>query len=160
MPIKIYRPTSAGRRNASVSTFEEITRSKPERSLLSPITRKGGRNSTGSITTRHQGGGHKRRYRLIDFRRNKIGVQGRIDSIGCCKTSQLRWWPQDTRSVGSTPCNGFAWCRHNSRTHLARRPRTGTIWQQANHRNECTRGFGRSRAQSAGSAGIRPRRPW
>lgn len=81
MPIKIYRPTSDGRRNASVSTFEEITRSKPERSLLSPITRKGGRNSTGSITTRHQGGGHKRRYRLIDFRRNKIGVQGRVDSI-------------------------------------------------------------------------------
>jgi large subunit ribosomal protein L2 len=81
MPIKIYRPTSDGRRNASVPTFEEITRKEPERSLLAPITRKGGRNNSGSITTRHQGGGHKRRYRIIDFRRNKTDVQGRVDSI-------------------------------------------------------------------------------
>ncbi len=81
MPIKIYRPTSDGRRNASVPTFEEITRTKPERSLLAPITRKGGRNNSGSVTTRHQGGGHKRRYRIIDFKRNKIDVQGRVDSI-------------------------------------------------------------------------------
>lgn len=81
MPIKIYRPTSDGRRNASVPTFEEITRTKPERSLLAPITRKGGRNNSGTVTTRHQGGGHKRRYRIIDFKRNKIDVQGRVDSI-------------------------------------------------------------------------------
>lgn len=81
MPIKIYRPTSAGRRNMSVSTFEEITKSKPERTLLAPLRRKGGRNNSGSVTTRHQGGGHKRRYRIIDFRRDKLGVPGRISSI-------------------------------------------------------------------------------
>lgn len=81
MPIKIYRPTSAGRRNMSVSTFEEITKSKPERSLLAPLRRKGGRNNRGVITMRHQGGGHKRRYRIIDFRRDKTGVPGRVSSI-------------------------------------------------------------------------------
>ncbi len=81
MPIKIYRPTSAGRRNMSVSTFEEVTKSKPERNLLSPIRRKGGRNSGGRITMRHQGGGHKRRYRIIDFRRDKIDVPGKVSAI-------------------------------------------------------------------------------
>jgi large subunit ribosomal protein L2 len=81
MPIKIYRPTSAGRRNMSVSTFEEVTKSKPERNLLSPIRRKGGRNSGGRITMRHQGGGHKRRYRIIDFRRDKIDVPGKVAAI-------------------------------------------------------------------------------
>ncbi len=81
MAIKIYKPTSSGRRNMSVSAFDEITRSKPERSLMGPITRKGGRNNTGRVTTRHQGGGHKRRYRIIDFKRNKQGIPGRVDSI-------------------------------------------------------------------------------
>ncbi len=81
MPIKIYRPTSPGRRNMSVSTFEEITKSTPERTLLKPVRRKGGRNNQGTITTRHQGGGHKRRYRVIDFRRDKVDVPGRIASI-------------------------------------------------------------------------------
>jgi large subunit ribosomal protein L2 len=81
MPIKIYRPTSAGRRNMSVSTFEEITKSTPERTLLAPLRRKGGRNNSGTITTRHQGGGHKRRYRIIDFRRDKVGVPGRVSAI-------------------------------------------------------------------------------
>jgi len=65
----------------SVSTFEEITRSEPERSLLSPVRRKGGRNNSGRVTTRHQGGGHKRRYRIIDFKRNKHGVPAVVDSI-------------------------------------------------------------------------------
>ena len=78
MPIKIYKPTSSGRRNMSVATFEEISRKEPERSLLGPITRKGGRNNTGRVTTRHQGGGHKRRYRIIDFRRDKHGVPGTV----------------------------------------------------------------------------------
>lgn len=81
MAIKTYKPTSAGRRNMSVSTFEEITRSEPERSLLSPVRRKGGRNNSGRVTTRHQGGGHKRRYRIIDFKRNKHGVPAIVDSI-------------------------------------------------------------------------------
>lgn len=81
MAIKTYKPTSAGRRNMSVSTFEEITRSEPERSLLAPVRRKGGRNNSGRVTTRHQGGGHKRRYRIIDFKRNKHGVSAVVDSI-------------------------------------------------------------------------------
>ncbi len=81
MAIKIYRPTSAGRRNMSVTTFDEITRSKPERSLLAPLRKKGGRNNRGVITMRHQGGGHKRRYRIIDFRRDKWDIPARIESI-------------------------------------------------------------------------------
>ncbi len=81
MPIKIYNPTSAGRRNTSVSTFEEITKTKPERSLLEPLKNRAGRNNRGKVTTRHQGGGHKRRYRVIDFRRDKIGVTGKVFSI-------------------------------------------------------------------------------
>jgi len=81
MAIKTYKPTSAGRRNMSVSTFEEVTRSEPERSLLAPVRRKGGRNNSGRVTTRHQGGGHKRRYRIIDFKRNKHGVPAVVDSI-------------------------------------------------------------------------------
>lgn len=81
MAIKIYRPTSAGRRNTSVATFEEITRSKPERSLLAPLRNKGGRNNRGVVTMRHQGGGHKRRYRIIDFRRDKWDVPGRVESV-------------------------------------------------------------------------------
>lgn len=81
MAIKIYRPTSPGRRNMSVSTFEEITRSTPERSLLAPLRKKSGRNNQGVVTTRHRGGGHKRRYRMVDFRRNNFGVPGRIESI-------------------------------------------------------------------------------
>lgn len=81
MAIKIYRPTSAGRRNMSVSTFDDITRSEPERSLLAPLRSKAGRNNRGIVTMRHQGGGHKRRYRIIDFRRNKFNVAGKVDSI-------------------------------------------------------------------------------
>lgn len=81
MPIKIYRPTSAGRRGMSVSTFEEITRSKPERSLVVSMNKRSGRNGQGRITVRHRGGGHKRRYRLIDFKRDKWGVPSRVTSI-------------------------------------------------------------------------------
>ncbi len=81
MAIKIYRPTSAGRRNMTVSAFDEITRSKPERSLLAPLRNKGGRNNRGVVTMRHQGGGHKRRYRIIDFRRDKWNVPGRVESV-------------------------------------------------------------------------------
>jgi large subunit ribosomal protein L2 len=81
MAIKIYRPTSAGRRNMSVSTFEEVTRSKPERTLLAPLRKTAGRNNRGVVTTRHRGGGHKRRYRIIDFRRDKFGVAAKVESI-------------------------------------------------------------------------------
>jgi large subunit ribosomal protein L2 len=81
MPIRRYKPTSPGRRFMSVSTFEEITKTTPEKSLLEPITKKGGRNNNGRITTRHQGGGHKRRYRVIDFKRRKDGVPAKVASI-------------------------------------------------------------------------------
>ncbi|HRJ40227.1 MAG: 50S ribosomal protein L2 [Caldilineaceae bacterium] len=81
MPIKIYRPTSPGRRGMSVSTFEEITSSKPERSLTVSLSKRSGRNHQGRITVRHRGGGHKRRYRLIDFKRDKWGVPARVTTI-------------------------------------------------------------------------------
>ena len=81
MAIKVYRPTSPGRRGMSVSAFDEITRQEPERSLLAPLRRRGGRNARGVVTVRHRGGGHKRRYRIVDFRRDKLGIPGRVDSI-------------------------------------------------------------------------------
>lgn len=81
MPVRKFKPTSPGTRGMSVSTFSEITRSKPEKSLLRPLKKRGGRNNRGRITQRHQGGGHKRRYRLIDFKRNKTGVPATVFSI-------------------------------------------------------------------------------
>ena len=82
MAIRKYKPTTPGRRGSSVADFAEITRSTPEKSLLAPLPRKGGRNVHGRITTRHQGGGHKRQYRLIDFRRNdKDGVPAKVAHI-------------------------------------------------------------------------------
>jgi large subunit ribosomal protein L2 len=81
MAIKMYKPTSPGRRGMSVSTFEEITRTTPERSLLRHLPENAGRNNQGRVTVRHQGGGHKRMYRLIDFKRNKHGIPARVDSI-------------------------------------------------------------------------------
>ena len=81
MGIKVYKPTSPGRRGMTVSTFEEITRSTPERSLLRPNKRTAGRNNQGKLTVRHRGGGHKQRYRLIDFLRDKVDVPGRVASI-------------------------------------------------------------------------------
>ena len=81
MAIKIYKPTSAGRRNMTGYSFEEITKSEPTRSLLRPLRRKGGRNNQGKITVRHQGGGHRRNYRLVDFRRNKFNIPARVASI-------------------------------------------------------------------------------
>ena len=82
MGIRKYKPTSPGRRGATVSDFAELTPgSKPEKSLLRPLRKKGGRNNQGKITVRHRGGGHKRRYRVIDFRRNKDGVPAKVASI-------------------------------------------------------------------------------
>src|SRR6266849_4205145 len=81
MPIKQYRPTSPGRRGMSVSTFEEITKTKPEKALTEPLRKTAGRNNNGRITTRHRGGGHKRMYRIIDWKRDKIGVAGRVIAI-------------------------------------------------------------------------------
>jgi large subunit ribosomal protein L2 len=81
MPVRQYKPTSPGRRTASGYTFEEITRRKPEKSLLVPLKKKAGRNNQGRITVRHRGGGAKRRLRLIDFKRDKTGVPGRVASV-------------------------------------------------------------------------------
>ena len=81
MAIKKYKPTSNGRRNMTTSDFAEITTDKPEKSLLAPLHSKGGRNNQGKLTVRHQGGGHKRQYRIIDFKRNKDGIPGRVATI-------------------------------------------------------------------------------
>jgi large subunit ribosomal protein L2 len=82
MGIRKYKPTSAGRRDASVSDFAELTPgATPEKSLMLPVRKKGGRNNQGKITARHRGGGHKRMYRVIDFRRDKDGVEARVNSI-------------------------------------------------------------------------------
>lgn len=81
MPIKSFKPTTPSRRHMTVSTFEEITTSTPEKTLLAPLHKKAGRNNQGKITTRHHGGGHKRKYRIIDFKRNKDGIPGRVATI-------------------------------------------------------------------------------
>jgi len=79
--VRRYKPTSPGRRFMTVSDFAEITKDEPEKTLLAPLSKKGGRNNNGRITTRHQGGGHKRRYRLIDFKRTKDGIPAKVHSI-------------------------------------------------------------------------------
>jgi len=81
MALKQYKPTSPGRRGMSGSTFEEITKDKPEKSLLLPLKKRAGRNNKGRISVRHRGGGVKRRLRIIDFKRNKPGVPGRVAAI-------------------------------------------------------------------------------
>ncbi|MBL0702153.1 MAG: 50S ribosomal protein L2 [Desulfosarcina sp.] len=81
MAVKRVKPTSAGRRFQTYSTFEEITTTTPEKSLLKIIKKTGGRNVNGRITSRHRGGGHKRRYRMIDFKRNKVGIPAKVATI-------------------------------------------------------------------------------
>lgn len=81
MAIKTNKPTSPGRRFQTGSTFEELTRNKPEKSLLKPLKKTGGRNSRGRMTSRHRGGGHKRMYRVIDFKRDKDGIPAKVASI-------------------------------------------------------------------------------
>jgi len=81
MGVRKFKPTSPGRRFATISDFEEITRAKPEKSLTEPLKKSGGRNVNGRITTRHIGGGHKSKYRNIDFKRNKDGIPAKVASI-------------------------------------------------------------------------------
>ena len=81
MGVKVMKPVTPGLRNAVWPTFEEITREEPEKSLLRPLKKTGGRNNQGRITTRHRGGGNKRHYRVIDFKRNKDGIPARVVSI-------------------------------------------------------------------------------
>ena len=81
MALKIYRPTSPGRRGMTGATFEEITKAKPEKSLLLPLKKRAGRSNQGKITVRHRGGGAKRRLRVLDFKRDKLGIPGRVVSV-------------------------------------------------------------------------------
>ena len=81
MAIKRLKPDTPSRRYMSVSTFEEITKSTPERNLTVALRKTGGRNNQGRITSRRRGGGHRRRYRIIDFKRNKYGLQGLVESV-------------------------------------------------------------------------------
>jgi large subunit ribosomal protein L2 len=81
MALRKYKPTTPGRRGSSVSDFSEITRDRPERTLVKKLTKKAGRNAYGRVTTRHRGGGHKRRYRVIDFRRTKDRVPAKVAHI-------------------------------------------------------------------------------
>jgi large subunit ribosomal protein L2 len=79
--IKSFKPTTPSRRHMTVSAFDEITTDKPEKSLVVPLVRKAGRNNQGKLTVRHQGGGHKRKYRIIDFKRDKDGIPGKVATI-------------------------------------------------------------------------------
>ena len=81
MPVKTYKPTSPGRRGMTGATFEEITKKEPEKSLLRPLRKKAGRNNQGRITVRHRGGGARRHYRIIDFKRDKVGIPARVTAI-------------------------------------------------------------------------------
>ena len=81
MAVRKLRPMTPATRYYSINTFEEVTCTTPEKSLLAPLSKSGGRNNQGRITSRHRGGGHKRRYRIIDFKRNKIGIPGRIETL-------------------------------------------------------------------------------
>jgi large subunit ribosomal protein L2 len=81
MAVKKYKPVTPGMRHRTGYTFEEITKDKPERSLVKSLRKKGGRNSSGRITVRHRGGGHKRKYRQVDFRREKVGIPARVSAI-------------------------------------------------------------------------------
>ena len=81
MALRKLKPNTPGQRQRSVSAFDSITKSEPEKSLLAPLKKKGGRNNNGRITTRHQGGGHKRRYRIIDFKRDKTGIPAKVVAI-------------------------------------------------------------------------------
>ena len=81
MPLRSRKPTSPGRRFQTVSDFSEITRDRPEKSLLAPNPQSGGRNNHGRKTSRHRGGGHKQQYRVVDFRRNKDGIPAKVATI-------------------------------------------------------------------------------
>ena len=91
MALKKYKPTSPGRRFMATSGFEEITKSEPEKSLVEPLAKKAGRNNRGRITTRHQGGGHKRTYRVIDFKRRKLDVSGTVERLDAPIVPHMGW---------------------------------------------------------------------
>ena len=134
MAVRKYKPTTPGRRGASVSSFEGITRDKPERSLVAKGRNRAGRNSQGRITTRHQGGGNKRRYRVIDFKREKDGVPAKVahieyDPNRTARIALLHY--ADGRSATSWRPTACAWATGCSRARAptsvpATRSRCGT----------------------------------
>src|SRR5690349_5645054 len=109
MAIRKYKPTTPGRRGSSVADFVEITRTTPEKSLVKPLPKKGGRNNQGRITTRHQGGGHKRAYRVIDFRRyDKDGVPAKVAHIEYDVSPHLK--PRSNRPLRNIPVGTTVHC--------------------------------------------------
>src|SRR5437764_1316374 len=134
MPIRQYRPTSPGRRGMSVSTFEEITKTKPEKSLTVKLQKHAGRNNQGKITTRHRGGGAKRAYRIMDFKRNKLNVPAQVSSIEI---------DHEIRSIGKA----------GRSRHMGRRPTVrGSVMNPRDHPH----GGGEGRAPIGGQ----PQTPW
>ncbi len=104
MALRKLKPITPGTRFYSVSEFETITKSEPEKSLLSPLKKSGGRNNTGRITSRHRGGGHKRRYRIVDFRREKFGINARVEAVEydpnrTCRIALLRYDDGELRYI-------------------------------------------------------------
>ncbi|MBR4750055.1 MAG: 50S ribosomal protein L2 [Abditibacteriota bacterium] len=119
MALRRYKPITPARRYYSVSTFEEITKTVPEKSLLAPMKNKGGRNNTGRLTVRHQGGAVKKQYRIIDFKRNKFGIEGKVAAIEydpnrSCRIALINYTDGEKRyilcpmdlAVGSTVVSG------------------------------------------------------
>ena len=107
MPIRRYKPTSPGRRFMTVDTFEDITRSEPERSLLAPLKKNGGRNNYGRITTPHKGGGHKRRHRATGFKRDKTGAPANGPHHAYAPSRSARTPPRSSRTA-PRPCASCA----------------------------------------------------
>jgi large subunit ribosomal protein L2 len=104
MPLRQYKPTTPSRRFRSVSTFEEITATKPEKSLLVPLKSTGGRNAQGKVTARFRGSGNKRMYRIIDFKRDKVGVEGKVATIEydpnrTCRIALVRYADEEKRYI-------------------------------------------------------------
>jgi large subunit ribosomal protein L2 len=161
MPIRKYKPTSPGRRFMSGSTFEEVTRDRPEKSLVEHLKKFSGRNASGKITVRHRGGGHKKLYRIIDFKRNKLDVPGRVAEIEYDPNRSARialihyadgekryiLWPVGLK-VGDTVMAGEkAEIRPGNSLPLASIPLGTTI-----HNIELTLGRGGKMVRSAGTA--------
>ena len=161
MGLKKYKPTSPGRRFQTVADFSEITSTMPEKSLLEPLPQKGGRNNNGRITTRHQGGGHKRQYRKIDFKRNKDGIPAKVATIEydpnrSARIALLHYADGEKRyiiapqklSVGDTVMSGAeADIKPGNTLPLANIP-TGTVV----HAIELQPGRGAALARSAGTS--------
>ena len=181
MPVRKRKPTSPGRRFQTVSDFAEITRDRPEKSLTKPKPRTGGRNSYGRMTSRHRGGGHKKKYRLVDFRRDKDGVPAKVASIEYDpnrnaahraaalprRREALHHRPERARGrrhaperagVGDPPRQRAAAALHPGRYHGAQRRAQARRRRQARPRAPAPRSNSWRRKVSSPPCGFRPRR--